>query len=101
MRLKGSVPAFRKVCGTPAGTRSTYGPSTVNCRFPITYSTWPCRTMCDSSLSCICKGGPPPGWVSVRRNESVEAIIVAVHKVARLARDVIKTRHLLPLDHVI
>ena len=27
-----SVPAFRKVCGTPAGTRTTYGPSTVNCR---------------------------------------------------------------------
>jgi hypothetical protein len=28
MRLKGSAPALGKVCGTPAGTRATYGPST-------------------------------------------------------------------------
>ncbi|MNF90284.1 hypothetical protein D3C84_728440 [compost metagenome] len=58
-------PIFLKACGTPAGILTIYGALIVKVVSPIAYRISPSKSTCDSSPSCECIGGAPPGNVSV------------------------------------
>jgi hypothetical protein len=67
MRLNGSgiAESVRHTC------RNTRHIRPFHCKTPIADHVLNPAVQNDVRLlSCVSKGGPPPGWVSVRRNES-------------------------------